>query len=67
MQYAYCMITYLDQLIKSATDKNLSILAAFRKANVPTSTYYRTRAGKDLRLSTARKVMDAITSSENRK
>tara|TARA_R100001480_G_scaffold150242_1_gene150685 strand:+ start:1100 stop:1261 length:162 start_codon:yes stop_codon:yes gene_type:complete len=53
--------------MKAAKDRDISILAAFRKANVPTSTFYRTRAGKDLRLSTARKVMDAITSSENRK
>tara|TARA_R100001460_G_scaffold83416_1_gene124338 strand:+ start:2605 stop:2808 length:204 start_codon:yes stop_codon:yes gene_type:complete len=67
MQYVYCMISYLDQLMKAAKDRDISILAAFRKANVPTSTFYRTRAGKDLRLSTARKVMDAITSSENRK
>ncbi len=34
----------------------------FKQAGVPTSTYYRAKAGKDLRLSTARKVEDAITS-----
>lgn len=34
----------------------------FKQAGVPTSTYYRAKAGKDLRLSTARKVESAITS-----
>jgi predicted transcriptional regulator len=54
------MKTYMDQLIAAASDCNLSILKAFRLANVPTSTYYRTVAGGDLRLSTAKKVMNAI-------
>jgi len=54
------MITYMEQLLNAASDANLSILKAFREANVPTSTYYRTVAGGDLRLSTAQKVMNAI-------
>ena len=54
------MITYMEQLLNAASNANLSILRAFREANVPTSTYYRTVAGGDLRLSTAQKVMNAI-------
>jgi len=54
------MITYMEQLLNAASDANISILKAFREANVPTSTYYRTVAGGDLRLSTAQKVMNAI-------
>lgn len=54
------MITYMEQLLNAAKDANISILKAFKEANVPTSTYYRTVAGGDLRLSTAQKVMNAI-------
>jgi len=50
----------MEQLLNAASDANISILKAFREANVPTSTYYRTVAGGDLRLSTAQKVMNAI-------
>jgi predicted transcriptional regulator len=54
------MLSYMEQLIKASTECNVSILKAFRMANVPTSTYYRTIAGGDLRLSTAKKVLNAI-------
>lgn len=54
------MITYMEQLLDAAKDANISILKAFKEANVPTSTYYRTVAGGDLRLSTAQKVLNAI-------
>lgn len=58
------MKTYMQQLISAAQDNNMSILKAFEQANVPTSTYYRTIHGGDLRYSTARKVWDAINSNE---
>lgn len=54
------MLTYMDQLKTAAAAANLSVLQAFRISDVPTSTYYRTIAGGDLRLSTAQKVLDAI-------
>ena len=54
------MLTYMDQLKAAAAAANLSVLQAFRISDVPTSTYYRTIAGGDLRLSTAQKVLDAI-------
>jgi len=60
MQYVVSMLSYMEQLIKASSECNVSILTAFRLANVPTSTYYRTIAGGDLRLSTAEKVMNAI-------
>jgi len=50
----------MDQLKTAAAAANLSVLQAFRISDVPTSTYYRTIAGGDLRLSTAQKVLDAI-------
>jgi predicted transcriptional regulator len=54
------MLSYMDQLKTAAAAANLSVLQAFRISDVPTSTYYRTIAGGDLRLSTAQKVLDAI-------
>jgi len=54
------MKTYMQQLISAAQDNEISILRAFEQAKVPTSTYYRTIHGGDLRYSTARKVWDAI-------
>ena len=57
------MKTYMQQLISAAQDNDISILKAFEKAKVPTSTYYRTIHGGDLRYSTARKVWDAINSN----
>jgi len=60
MQYLIVMLSYMTQLETAATAANVQLLQAFRMAGVPTSTYYRTLAGKDLRLSTAKKVLDAI-------
>ena len=54
------MITYLEQIETAAQAVNLSALQAFRLSDVPTSTYYRTKNGGDLRLKTAQKVLDAI-------
>lgn len=62
MHYVQVMKTYLTQLnaLKSGTE--LSLLYFFKEAGVPTSTYYRALAGKDLRYSTAIKVEHAILS-----
>lgn len=60
MQYVNCMLSYMEQLNAAAVLANMQVLQAFRLANVPTSTYYRTLNGGDLRLATANKVLDAI-------
>lgn len=62
MQYIQDMKTYLEQLETIAAPTGLKLLQFFKLAKVPTSTYYRAIAGRDLRLSTAKKVEDAITS-----
>lgn len=56
------MKTYLDQLNEQAAPTGVKVLQFFKLAGVPTSTYYRAVSGKDLRLTTAKKVEDAITS-----
>ena len=60
MQYLIHMLSYMEQLKAAAAAANITVLQAFRMSGVPTSTYYRTIGGKDLRLSTAEKVLDAI-------
>jgi predicted transcriptional regulator len=60
MQYLSLMLSYMTQLETAAKAANIQLLQAFRQAGVPTSTYYRTLAGKDLRFTTAKKVLDAI-------
>jgi predicted transcriptional regulator len=50
----------MEQLKAASAAANITVLQAFRMSGVPTSTYYRTIGGKDLRLSTAKKVLDAI-------
>jgi predicted transcriptional regulator len=54
------MLSYISQLEAASKAANIQLLQAFRLSGVPTSTYYRTIAGKDLRLSTAEKVLNAI-------
>lgn len=56
------MKTYLSQLNEATAVTGLSLLSFFKDAGVPTSTYYRALAGKDLRYSTAIKVEHAILS-----
>lgn len=60
MQYVTLMLSYMEQLQHAAQAANITVLQAFRMSDVPTSTYYRTIGGGDLRLSTAQKVLDAI-------
>lgn len=54
------MISYINQLQQQADDMDVRLIDAFKKANIPTSTFYRAKQGCDLRLATARKVSDAI-------
>jgi predicted transcriptional regulator len=54
------MFSYIQQLEKQADGMGVRLIDAFKKANIPTSTYYRAKQGCDLRLATARKVSDAI-------
>ena len=56
------MKTYLDQLNELSAPTGVKLMQFFKLAGVPTSTYYRANAGQDLRLTTAKKVEDAITS-----
>lgn len=56
------MKTYLEQLNELSAPTGMKLLQFFKLAGVPTSTYYRAIAGKDMRLATAQKVEDAITS-----
>ena len=60
MQYVSRMLSYMEQLKAAAVLANMQVLQAFRLAGVPTSTYYRTLNCGDLRLATAKKVLDAI-------
>ena len=60
MHYIKIMKTYLNQLQNLSDESGGSLLEFFKLANIPTSTYYRAHNGIDLRLSTARKVEDAI-------
>ena len=59
-QYDVGMNGYIEQLESLAAPTARGLVFFFKMANVPTSTYYRARQGKDLRLSTANKVADAI-------
>lgn len=54
------MISYINQLQQQADDMDVRLIDAFKRANIPTSTFYRAKQGCDLRLATARKVSDAI-------
>lgn len=62
LHYMQMMKSYLKQLNEICAPTGINLLTFFKQAGVPTSTYYRAKAGKDLRLSTARKVESAITS-----
>ena len=55
------MKSYLNALKERAEECNVSLLRAFQKAEIPTSTYYRTVQNKtELRFDTAAKVMNAV-------
>ena len=52
--------TYLEQLEELAEHNGVDLLTAFRRAGLPTSTYYRARKGHGLRAETAMQVADAL-------
>ena len=55
------MESYLNTLKNRAEELGISLLTAFKRAEVPTSTYYRTvNETTELRYDTARKVMEAL-------
>jgi predicted transcriptional regulator len=55
------MKSYLTLLTEKAAECGLSLLTAFKEAEIPTSTYYRTINHKtELRHETSTKVMKAI-------
>ncbi len=55
------MKSYLQLIKDRAEECNIPLLRAFQKADIPTSTYYRTIHEKtELRYDTAVKVMQAI-------
>lgn len=54
------MKTYLEQLNEQASPTGVRLLDFFKLSGVPTSTYYRSLGGQEMRLSTAVKVEDAI-------
>ena len=55
------MKSYLTLLTEKADELGLSLLTAFKQADIPTSTYYRTvNKTTELRHETAVKVMQAI-------
>ena len=54
------MKSYYETLISTAKDANVSLAQAFGFGGVPSSTYYRTLHGAELRFETAEKVMKAI-------
>ncbi len=59
------MISYMKQLEELAQTKQQSLLYFFKKAGVPTSTYYRSKAETSLRLDTAEKIENAILRYDN--
>lgn len=55
------MKSYLQIIQANAEKHSVSLLTAFKKANIPTSTYYRTINGDtEIRYETALKVVNAI-------
>jgi predicted transcriptional regulator len=55
------MKSYLEYLQDRAKETSISLLLSFKRASVPTSTYYRTINGDtELRYDTAVKVINAI-------
>lgn len=57
--------TYLDQLRHLASEANVELLTAFKRAGVPTSTYYRVINGRNaLSHKTAETVANAIQRAE---
>lgn len=55
------MKSYLTTLKEKADECGLTLLKAFKAADIPTSTYYRTIQGRtELRHETAARVMEAI-------
>lgn len=54
------VIPYFDQLRLAAKKVNYPLKQAFIDADIETSTYYRTRNGTTLRLTTAEKVMAVL-------
>jgi predicted transcriptional regulator len=61
------MKSYLQYLKDEAAKRDVNLLKAFRLAEIPTSTYYRTIGMKtELRYLTASKVLNAIHEQERR-
>jgi len=54
------MKSYFETLKTKSQEAEIPLLEAFIKAGVPTSTYYRTLAGSELRHVTANKVWNMI-------
>ena len=55
------MKSYLKHIEDTAAGHDVSLLKAFKEADIPTSTYYRTIKGEtELRYDTAVKVINAI-------
>tara|TARA_R100001369_G_scaffold31063_1_gene55064 strand:- start:3187 stop:3405 length:219 start_codon:yes stop_codon:yes gene_type:complete len=49
------MDSYYNMLCAKAKEVDVTLLQVFIKAGIPTSTYYRTLAGSELRYATAKK------------
>ena len=55
------MKSYLDTIIEHAAARNVELKEAFRVADIPTSTYYRTiNNATELRYETALKIFKAV-------
>lgn len=55
------MKSYLDTIIEHAASRNVKVKEAFRVADLPTSTYYRTiNNTTELRYETALKIFNAV-------
>jgi len=55
------MKSYLDTIIEHAASRNVELKEAFRVADIPTSTYYRTiNNATELRYETALKIFKAV-------
>ena len=54
------MEKYIDILESHAEWREINLKSAFLDAGVPTSTFYRSKLGKELRYKTALKVLESI-------
>ena len=59
--------SYYEVLLKLAGDYNVSLLSAFKEAGVPSSTFYRTHYGAELKHRSACKIFAVLSNPKVRR